>query len=49
MQAYKKGKDQKAAPVQNTMDIKQLQQKSYELNNNNSQEVLPLLNEKKFN
>lgn len=54
IQAYKKGKDQKTtvsstAAIKSVTEMKQLQQKSYELNNNNSQEVLPLLNDKKCN
>ena len=54
IQAYKKSKDQKTTvsstvAIKSITEMKQLHQKSYELNNNNSQEVLPLLNDKKFN
>lgn len=54
VQAYKKGKDTKTVAVPTTnscaAELQQKQrQKSYEMNNNNSQDVLPILSEKKVN
>lgn len=54
IQAYKKGKDAKtAAAIRQTTCANEMQQKSkaLELNNNNTitQDVLPLLSEKKVN